>query len=135
MRLPSVKRITGDNTPTEVQPVVENLATILNPFMEDVTAILNKGITFDNLAFPVYTIEVMVNSKGIPLIGGQLPLNKLPLGSQCINVQDSSNLNAIPDITALPVLFFNQGSSGSVNISKVLNLLPNKKYLLTVIIY
>lgn len=133
MRLPLARRITAENTPPEMQSTVENLATIMNPFIEDVTSILNGRVDFDNLSFPIRQFEVMVDKNGIPIFG-ELEIGLQVRGHCVIDVKDANNLNMLPQITGQPFMLFTQSNSG-VNIAKILNLLPNKKYLLTVIFF
>jgi hypothetical protein len=135
MRLPLARRITMENTPEEMQGVVSNLATILNPFIEDVTTILNGRVDFDNLSFQLVQFETMVNAQGIPLTGTDIGINFTPRGSFCVNVQDASNIGQLPDVTGSPFVLFVPSNTGSIKIGKILNLLPNKKYLLTLLIF
>jgi|SRR5690554_3252245 len=134
MRLSLARRIKAENVPPEMQDTMNNLAIIMNPFIEDVTTILNGRIDFDNLAFPIRQFEIIVNDKGIPLFG-DLDINFQIRGHNVINVQDANNINTIPEVTKVPFILFTQSNQGTMKIAKVLNLLPNRKYLLTVIFY
>lgn len=135
MRLPLARRITLENTPEEMQSVVGNLATVINPFIEDVTTILNGRVDFDNLAFTLLDFEVIVNGSGVPLSGADVGINFTPRGSVCVNVQESNNNGKLPEITGAPFALFIPSTSGTVKIGKILNLLPNRKYTLTLLIF
>lgn len=134
MRLSLARRINTEGVPPEMQDTMSRLATIMNPFIEDVTTILNGRVDFDNLSFPVRQFEIIVNDKGIPIFG-DLDINFNIRGHNVINVQDANNINMIPEITGVPFILFTPSNQGHLKISKVLNLLPNRKYLLTVIFY
>ena len=135
MRLPLARRITMENVPEEMQSTVSNLATIMNPFIEDVTTILNGRVDFDNLAFQLLQFETMVNSQGIPLIGADIGINFTPRGSYCVDIKNANNLGQLPDITGAPFVLFVPSNSGSIKIGKILNLLPNKKYIITLLLF
>lgn len=133
MRLSLARRITAENVPPEMQSVMENLAVIMNPFIEDVTTILNGRVDFDNLAFPIRQFEIMVDKNGKPVFG-DMDLGFNIRGHDVINVQNANNTNMIPEVTGKPFILFTQ-SNGGMTIAKVLNLLPNRKYILTVLFY
>lgn len=133
MRLSLARRITAENVPPEMQSVMENLAVIMNPFIEDVTTILNGRVDFDNLAFPIRQFEIMVDKNGKPVFG-DMDLGFNIRGHDVINVQDANNTNMIPEVTGKPFILFTQSNRG-MTIAKVLNLLPNRKYILTVLFY
>ncbi len=136
MRLPLQKKIVVDETvPAEMQQTITNLGTILNPFMTDIISIVNGGVGLDNLEAKMVKIDVKTDSSGT-IIGKPdvlTGLNRVPYGSQCIDVRNTDNVSAIPDITGTPFVLFIPNNSTSVKIHKILNLGNNGKYTLTII--
>lgn len=136
MRLPSSKKITSDNMSEEVQPAVDMIGGILNVFMDDVVSVLNGNVDFDNLAFRIVSVEVIVDASGNVKTSPELNvgLNRPIRGSICINVKSSLNNVIPPDITGTPFVTFNTLENGRIKITKVLNLKENKKYILTLLV-
>jgi len=134
MRLPAAKRIVIEDLPAEIQQPMEVVATILNPFIEDVTTILNGQVGSDNLERKVVTFDVKTNANG--LIVGNLDivtgLARPPRGSSVVNVQMTENSQQVANITNTPYLVFQPISAQAVRVNKILNLKENSKYTITV---
>lgn len=136
MRLPAAKKIIIDESvPSEMQNTMATIAGVLNPFMTDVTTILNQGINFDNLEARKVIIEVKTNATGaiISPIDVNTGLSRLPFGHQCIDVKNTDNNSVLPNITGVPFLLYTPNSVSSMRISKILNLGPSAKYTITVV--
>jgi hypothetical protein len=136
MRLALPKKIViDDNTPPEVQQTVTSMGSILNPFMTDVTGVLNGGIGFDNLESKLVKIDVKTDSTG-SIIGKPdvlTGLSRVPHGSQCIDVRNTDNISTIPNVTSTPFVIFIPNNQTSVKIHKILNLGANGKYTLSIV--
>lgn len=136
MRLPAAKKIIiDDSTPAELQSTMSTVAGVLNPFMTDVTNILNQGINFDNLEARRVVIEVKTNASGAILapIDVNTGLSRLPYGHICIDVKNTDNNSILPNIVGTPFLLYTPNSVNSMRISKILNLGPSSKYTITVV--
>lgn len=136
MKLPLARRITTDNVPPEQQATVETLSYILNPFIEDVTTILNGQLDYyDNLISKIVQFEVMVDSTGKPLSETLVNPNmqRSPYGAICVNVQNADNINSPVDISGQPFAITQVVGSGMIKIDKILNLKQNQKYILTLL--
>lgn len=134
MRLPSAKRIVIEDLPEDMQQPMEVIATILNPFIEDVTTILNGTVGQDNLERKIVKFDVRTNANG--LIVGILDivtgLGRPPVGSSIINVQMTDNSQQVANITNTPFLVFQPISAQAIRVNKILNLKENSKYTITV---
>lgn len=134
MKLPAVKRLSYDNVPEEQQQTVETIANIINPFMDDVSQIVNGNINFDNLSFKTAKFEVKTDSNG--LIIGQLIINtglkKQPTGCLIMDLRMSNDSNSVPNIDNTPFMLWRAYSESTVKVDKILNLKANSAYLITV---
>ena len=135
MRVALPKKITNDGSiPDEQQSLVDTLANILNPFMTDVATILNGNVGPDNQEAKIVKIDVKTTTTGEILgrVDVNTGLNRLPYGSLVIDVRNTENVGAIPDIAGAPYIIYTPNSQSSIRIHKILNLKPNNKYTLTI---
>jgi len=134
MQLPAVKRITIDGVPDEQQATVETIANILNPFMDDVSRILNGGIGSDNVESKIVSFGVKTDPKGalLGVLDVLTGLKRVPYGHSVINIVMTDNANQVPNITNTPFLLYQPLSPTVIRINKILNLMPNSKYTITV---
>jgi len=66
-KLPSFRRLYEQDYPPESQELIRQLAVSINAGFEQLYDLLNGKLTIeDNLASKVKTIQVMVNSSGVP---------------------------------------------------------------------
>lgn len=134
MQIPAVKRLTVDAVPPEQQAAIETVANIINPFMDDVVRLLNGSISNENLESKIVKIDVKTNAVGA--IVGTLDiltgLKRPPLGQQIINIQMTDNSNMIPNITNTPFILCRPVSATVVRVDKILNLIANSKYTITI---
>ena len=134
MRLPEAKRIVIEDLPDELQQPMSNVALILNPFIEQVTQILNGNVGRDNLTSKIVKFNVKTDANAN--IVGQLDLstglNSSPIGLSIINFQMTDNTSQIPNITQPPMILFQPLSNSVIRITKILNLKENSKYTITI---
>ena len=109
------------------------LSEILNPFMREVTDVINGNLDFENLAQNILQIEVTVDSNGKP-VSNQIQTGIVnPQGFQVIrainNTDPSAQMSGQPFITYSPL------GNGIVNVSKITNLVANNNYTLTILVY
>lgn len=134
MRLPSAKRVVVDNLPPEIQEPMQSIAGILNPFIEDVTTLLNGGLGSDNLERKIVKFEVKTNalSEISGLIDVATGLYRAPSGINIVNIQMGDNAQQVPNITEAPFILWQPISASAIRILKVLNLKENSKYSITI---
>ena len=132
MKLNNLKRIAKEEFPNDSQNIIEKLAFLLNPYLEQVNNAFNKNIDFDNLNQELLTIEVTLNANGVPLVQTEIKSNlKTKInGLQVIRALNLTNDGTFP--TGAPFITFDLNGS-TISIKHVTGIPANKKYQLTVI--
>jgi hypothetical protein len=132
-KIPNYRRIsTGDFSADNSQDM-NQLAEILNPFMRDVTDVINGQIDFENLSQNIIQFEATVDSNGIP-VTKQVNIGTSNFnGFSVINARNITNPSIYP--TGQPFISAVPTGSQVVNINNISNLPANNKFLLTVIVY
>ena len=74
-KISNVKRLIKEDFPKESQDLVDKLAYVLNPFLDQVSAAFNKNINIDNLSREIITTSV-VNATGT----GSYTVNSIATG-------------------------------------------------------
>ena len=132
-RINNYKRISLDGFSGENAQLIRCLGDILNPFMREVTDVINGNIDFDNLSQNVITLEVTVDSNGKP-VSNQINSGVTnPKGFQVIRA--INNTNPAVTVTGQPFIVFSPQGNEIVSVSKITNLQANNKYLLTIVVY
>lgn len=136
MRLSTPRRITSESAPPESQQMVESIASVINPFMEDVTKAINGNLDLDNIAFKLVRVDVIVDSKGLLKTSPDVNTGVLRAinAALCVNVINTISPNTSPDINGMPVVLFTPLGNGNIKMTKVLNLKENVKYTLVLLI-
>lgn len=135
MRLYNNTKINASDYPEETQQTMDQFGELYNLFVDEVENILNKNIDFENLNQEMLTIDVQVNDKGIPTLGGRinLPTKPQPKGMQVIRAINLTNtskyVNSHPFISYVP-----QGT-GIISLLNITGLDAGDKYRITIIIY
>lgn len=134
MRLSNAQRIVIQDLPEEMQAPMESIAGILNPFIEDVTDILNGNVNSDNLERKIVTINIQTNANALPVgvLDISTGLKRPPLGLNIVNIRMTDNANQIPNITNTPFILWQPISAQAIRVNKILNLKENSKYTLTI---
>lgn len=132
-KIPNYRRIsTGDFSADNSQDM-NQLAEILNPFMRDVTDVINGQIDFENLSQNIIQFEATVDSNGIP-VTKQVNIGTSNFnGFSVINARNITNPSIYP--TGQPFISAVPTGSQVVNVNNISNLPANNKFLLTVIVY
>jgi hypothetical protein len=128
MQLRNVSRIIVEDFPKETAETVGKLAEILNSFMDDVTLLSRKNISYDNLNKSQVFYEVTVDENGVPLNGNNVI--KINLGGYTGKViQDVVPLQNTSDrVISSPYLECQYQGNGFVRVSRVLGLPANRKF-------
>lgn len=128
------RRISTEDYEGENQQLVESLAYNLNPFMQEVTDVINGNLDFDNLKQNKIQAVITVDSTGRPISGDQINTGLTnPIGFQIISAVNQTN----PAIYASgqPFISFSPQGNGIVKINNISNLPANNKFLLTIVVY
>lgn len=132
-KISDYKRITYTEYSEEAAQIMEDLSEILNPFMREVTTVINGNLDFENLQQNIVQYEVTVDSKGVP------NNNKLRVSKNTINglsVISARNLsNSSTYATSQPFISFSPPSNNVITINNISGLPVNNKFLLTIIVY
>jgi len=125
------KLIKASDFPKEQEELVTTLGNIMNTTLEQIHAVLNKGVDFNNLNQQVLTFSTKIDENNLPV--GKLELKstlKTKIqGILCIRVQGNSYPSTNPLIS-----FTYSSSTNSVVINHITGLTPNQEYSLTVIL-
>lgn len=127
----NLKRINTADFKEEDRPLIEGLSYILNSFMEDVTFALNKNLDFDNLIQEYKTIEIVVDSNGIPKIDSVFK-NGLNTRVTGIIVAKVENLTDSTSYSNYPMLYWEENNK-IVKIKAAMGLAADNKYKLRII--
>lgn len=132
MQLLNIKQIKVEDFPADSREVVEKLAFSLNPFFDQLTQILNKNISIDNLAQEIKTFTVEVDSTGKPKASTSIrySLRSVPQGIQCIRA-----IAATPNVyaTGTPFISFDADTTtGTLSIKNITGLPANVKFNITI---
>lgn len=129
MQLSNVRRIVIEDFAKEDRPAVEKLATILNPFMEEVVTLSEGNVSYDNLNRSKVSADITVdasgNAVGLTQINTQLQSYS---GNVIIQVQ---NLSGGANVVSAPYLDCTYQGNGIVRINKIYGLVVGKKSRVT----
>lgn len=132
-RINNFTRISTSEYSGEIQPAIETLAASLNPFMREVTDVINGNIDFENLSQNIIQFEVIVDSIGKPNTN-QVNIGKsIVSGLQVIAARNLTNSGSYP--SGAPFISFTPTGSNIIYINNISNLPANEKILLTVVVY
>lgn len=135
MRLQSARRVTSDNVAPEQREVVDSIGVSVNPFIEDVTEILNGRVGFDNLESKVAKISISTDLNG-KLVGNSDILTGLPrppIGALVVDIRNTNNFDLPVDITSAPFVLYRPISNTTIRVDNILNLKPNQKYTISIL--
>jgi hypothetical protein len=134
MKVTEFKRLVTEDFDAKDRGVVEKLARVLNPVIEQMASALNKNLTFaDNIAAPIKDFDVMVNSSGVPKVSTAFKtgLSANIKGLFVIKAENLTNPAVSP--TSQPFVTYTE-SDGLVYVSKITGLQADNKYRLRVIV-
>lgn len=129
MKLSNIKRLLKEDFPKDQQDLIDKLAYVLNPFLDQVSAAFNKQISIENMTREIITITVSNATGGAIQLGTQFKSSFTKVSG--INVIKSQNItNTIAYPTSAVGLSWSF-DSGVVTINKVTGIQDNNKYTLT----
>jgi len=132
-KIPNYRRISTGDFSAENSQDMNQLAEILNPFMRDITDVINGNIDFENLNQNIIEFETTVDANGIPQ-NKQINIgNSTFKGFNVINARNLTNPSVYP--TGQPFISASPTGNQVVNINNISNLPANNKFLITAIVY
>jgi len=128
----NIKRIRAEDFPEDSRDFANKLALILNPMLDQLLIVFNKGIDFKNLNMQIASLSVSVDSSGIPKQPTSIKstLKTSCVGLVCVRALNASGTNG--DTTATPFIAFTE-NSGVFTINSIKGLVADNSYNLTVL--
>jgi hypothetical protein len=134
MILNNTRQIRAEDFEQEMQRAISQLGSILNPFMQQILELSNNRIDFENRVESIKTIDIKVDSKGIPLLNNNFNVEKQGIrGTQVISAFNLDNPSGYP--ISQPFINYTPISGTTVKINSITGILPDQTYRLTIIIY
>ena len=127
------RRVRSEDFPSEYADMIQPLASILNPFMDEIVNILAGRVDFENLKQHVATYEVTVDSDGVPINNNKLRIDYTRIfGLYVINSSNITNVGTYP--TSSPSIHYTEDGTQVLTINKINGLQADNKYRLTVLV-
>jgi len=134
MKINNTTQIRADDFEEDHKRTAEQLANILNPFMQQVQEITDNRIDFENRVENYIEIEMTVDASGKPILNNKISTGKSNIrGFQVIAAFGASNANITA--TEHPFISFTPIGGGLVEVSSITGLPANTKMRLNVIVY
>ena len=131
MQIPNVSRIIVEDFKQEDRETVAKLAAILNQFMDSVVELSRKNIGFDNMDRNLVSIDITVNSQGIPIGVNQINTNLTTYRGK--NILDVQSLKpGTTNVTSTPYLDCTPQGNGIVRINRFYGIPANVKVRVTI---
>lgn len=124
-QISNVRRIIVEDYPEESRETVGKLASVVNPFMDEVTDLSRKKINFDNLARSLVTIDITVDANGMPK--GVSQINTTLSSFSGKNIVHVQSLSGGANVVSSPYLDCTYQGNGIVRIVKFYGLPVGKK--------
>jgi hypothetical protein len=135
MRLEAARRIISDNVQPEQRDTVDSIANSVNPFIENVTTILNGSVGFDNLEAKLIKLNISTDSESKILGNSDVltNLNRPPFGAIVVDIRNSENPDFTVSIDNAPFILYRPISNTTIRVDNILNLKPNRKYTISIL--
>jgi len=134
-KLSSYKRIVTNDYPKEERKFVEQIAGPINDSFNELYFALNGRLSLvDNLNCTVRTIDIIVDSNGLPTDLTTITTNKTTsvFGCNVVSAVNQSNTALYP--TGAPFISYS-AISGGILVNHVTGLQANNRYTLNIIIW
>ena len=132
MRLNVARRLTREDFDKEDQNLVDKLGSVLNPFLEQMVAGLNKNITVqENIPFEFKSFIVTPDADGIPVDLVQFKTSIKPQGMVVIR---ASNQTDATFPTSAPFITWSL-NNGIITIQHITGIAANLEYQITILIF
>lgn len=134
MATPPLRRqINVEDYEAQYGNLINQLAQVLNPFLNDTSDAFEKSINFDNLEFNIISLQVNIGTSGEILSTSQVNVGIInPLGTTTISARNTTNPTSYP--TGTPFISYTPIGNGIVEINNISNLTAGT-WNLNVIVY
>lgn len=133
-KISNYKAISYDDYSEEAAEIMEDLADILNPFMREVTDVINGNIDFDNLRQSIIELQVTVDGNGKPNVSSLNVGSSSIKGLDVISARNLTNNSTYP--TSKPFITYTPSSSGNtITLNNISGLPSNNRFLLNILVY
>lgn len=126
----NVKRINVEEFKDEDKEVAGRIAEYYNYFAEQVTNTINGNLDFDNLNRALVTINVTINSSGIPQSPTQFTSNTGLQGTKVIRADNLTNSASYP--LGSPFITWSTSGNGTYTIQHITGLQPLSRYRIVI---
>ena len=134
-KLTSYKRIVTNDYPKEERQFVEQIAAPINDSFNELYFALNGRINLkDNMFCTVRTIDITVDSNGIPVASTVITLDKAAPVFGCDVVSAQNQTNTALYVTTAPFISYSAVTSG-ILVNHVTGLYANNRYTVNIIIW
>lgn len=129
MKLSNLKRLVKEDFPQSDQDLIDRLAYIINPLLDQIEKAFNKNITTtDNLSREITTITInAVGGKPAPISQFKTGLSKV-IGVNVISAVNTTNTGTYP--TTAPFISWSNNAN-IITINNITGIQDNNKYTLT----
>lgn len=133
-KISNYKAISYDDYSEEAAEIMEDLADILNPFMREVTDVINGNIDFDNLKQSIIELQVTVDGSGKPNVSSLNVGSSSIKGLDVISARNLTNNSIYPN--SKPFITYTPSSSGNtITLNNISGLPSNNIFLLNILVY
>lgn len=133
-KISNFRRISAEDYSGENQQIIEKIAYNLNPFMQEVTDVINGNLDFSNLSFNIIRATLTVNANGTPVGTDQLNVGiNNPNGFTVIAA--TNTINSVSYTPGQPFISFTPQGNNIVKINNISNLTANIPFLLTILVF
>jgi hypothetical protein len=134
MKLNNTRQVRAEDFDAEYEQLTSQLGAILNSFMQEVVELSDNRVDFENKVENIRDFEITLGESGVPINEFNINLNKSNIrGIEVVRVINSTNPNAL--LTGGPFVSWTPIGGSSVRIDQITGLLPNNRYILTIITY
>lgn len=129
-----LKKLVKEDFDQKDQALIGKIGFVLNPVIQQITSVLNKGLSLGNLSDQIKTITVIVDENGIPT--NNLVFTSI-LTSKCIGIlvlraQNLTNPTTYPK--SGPFVSFTE-NSGQIQILNITGLTSGDNWQLSVVAF
>lgn len=135
MRLDNVRFLRAEEFEPEMRNNISRIASIINPFMQEVFDLTDGRIDFENTVQSFRTVQITVNSSGNPVGTNQLNLGTDATqikGLQVIRARNLTNQSIFP--TGQPFISYTTVNQQLIQVNNITSL-PAGRYELNIVIY
>jgi len=129
-QLQNIKYLRKEDFSKEARDIVDQMASSINPFMQDVQAAFDGQIDTSNTINEIKIFDVIVDTNGLPLTRTSIKFknNHKVIGTICVN---DENLTDNTYVSNTPFISYNLNKDQLI-IEHITGLTANKKYRLTI---